>query len=59
MTTRWFGERVLRSEDERLLRGLGRFTDDVGEEALEACFARSPYAHARIVSIEVGDWVES
>jgi carbon-monoxide dehydrogenase large subunit len=53
LTTRWFGERVRRSEDERLLRGLGRYTDDLGEGALEACFVRSPYAHARVVSIDV------
>jgi carbon-monoxide dehydrogenase large subunit len=52
MTTRWFGERVQRREDERLLRGAGRYTDDVGEGALEACFVRSPHAHARIRSID-------
>ena len=53
MSTRWFGERVPRMEDERLLRGRGRFTDDLHEGALEACFVRSPYAHARITSIDV------
>jgi len=53
LTTKWFGERVRRSEDERLLRGLGRYTDDLGEGALEACFVRSPHAHARVVSIDV------
>lgn len=53
MTNRWFGERLQRTEDERLLRGGGRFTDDLGEGALEACFVRSPYAHARVVSIDV------
>ncbi len=53
MTTRWFGERVQRKEDDRLLRGLGRFTDDLGEGALEACFVRSPFAHARITRIDV------
>jgi len=43
-------------EDDRLLRGKGRFTDDInenGERALETCFARSPFAHARIRSIDV------
>ena len=54
MTTRWFGARVQRVEDERLLRGKGRYTDDIGEGALECCFVRSPYAHARITSIDVG-----
>jgi len=52
VTTRWFGERVERREDDRLLRGAGRFTDDFNEDALEACFVRSPYAHARILSID-------
>ena len=52
MTTRWFGERVPRREDARLLRGAGRFTDDVGEQALEGCFVRSPYAHARVLTVD-------
>ena len=39
MTPRWFGEPVQRVEDDRLLRGHGRFTDDIsenGERALES-----------------------
>src|SRR5437763_15084636 len=52
MTTRWFGAPVQRVEDDRLLRGRGRFTDDLGAVALECCFVRSPYAHARIRSID-------
>src|SRR5216683_2625286 len=54
MTTRWFGAPVQRVEDDRLLRGHGRYTDDIDDGALECCFVRSPYAHARIVSIDVG-----
>jgi aerobic carbon-monoxide dehydrogenase large subunit len=53
MTTRWFGERVQRVEDDRLLRGNGRFTDDIDSGALESCLIRSPYAHARITSVDV------
>src|SRR5207247_7393381 len=53
VTTRWFGAPVQRLEDERLLRGKGRYTDDIGEGALECCFVRSPYAHGRITSIDV------
>ncbi|HKC18867.1 MAG TPA: molybdopterin cofactor-binding domain-containing protein, partial [Candidatus Dormibacteraeota bacterium] len=52
MTTRWFGAPVQRMEDDRLLRGRGRFTDDIDDGALECCFVRSPYAHARIKSID-------
>ena len=53
MTTRWFGARVQRVEDDRLLRGDGRYTDDIDEGALEGVLVRSPYAHARIKSIDV------
>jgi carbon-monoxide dehydrogenase large subunit len=53
MTTRWFGARVPRLEDDRLLRGKGRFTDDIDEGALEGCLVRSQHAHARITSIDV------
>lgn len=41
-----------RVEDPRLLRGLGRYGDDVVPQgALHAAFLRSPYAAARIVAI--------
>jgi carbon-monoxide dehydrogenase large subunit len=56
VTTRWFGARVQRVEDDRLLRGAGRFTDDInenGQRALEGCFVRSPHAHARIRGIDL------
>jgi len=53
MTTRMIGERVLRSEDARLLTGQGRYVDDIGNGALEAAFVRSPHAHARVVDIDV------
>jgi CO/xanthine dehydrogenase Mo-binding subunit len=48
-----FGERVPRVEDARLVTGNGRFLDDLGHDALEASFVRSPHAHARIVDIDV------
>jgi carbon-monoxide dehydrogenase large subunit len=47
------GHTVRRIEDPALVRGLGRFTDDVTPEgATFAVFVRSPMAHARIVSID-------
>ncbi len=49
------GRAVARVEDRALLRGLGRFTDNVpvaGQATI--AFLRSPYAHARIVSIDAG-----
>ncbi len=47
------GRGVLRREDARLLRGEGRFVGDIElEGVVEAAVLRSPYAHARIVSID-------
>ncbi|MCG5214036.1 aerobic carbon-monoxide dehydrogenase large subunit [Streptosporangium sp. KLBMP 9127] len=53
MTTRMFGEPVLRREDPRLLTGQGRYLDDLGPRALAAAFVRSPHASARIRDIDV------
>ena len=45
-------DRLLRVEDERLLRGRGAFVHNRQVPGvLEACFVRSPHAHARVVSI--------
>ena len=44
---------MLRVEDPRLLTGRGRYVDDIGNGALEAAFVRSPYAHARVIDIDV------
>ncbi len=47
------GQPVRRVEDARLLRGLGRFTDDLrAPDAAHAVFLRSPHAHARIGTID-------
>jgi aerobic carbon-monoxide dehydrogenase large subunit len=48
------GQAVKRVEDASLLAGRGQFTDNVAVEgATHLVFLRSPYAHARIVSIDV------
>ncbi|HEY2927090.1 xanthine dehydrogenase family protein molybdopterin-binding subunit [Piscinibacter sp.] len=50
------GHAVLRVEDAALLAGRGQFTDDLsvpGQTWL--AFQRSPYAHARIVSVDVAE----
>ncbi|WP_306213944.1 aerobic carbon-monoxide dehydrogenase large subunit [Actinoplanes sp. RD1] len=45
--------RMLRKEDPRFLRGRGRYTDDVQLPGmLHLAILRSPFAHARIVSID-------
>jgi aerobic carbon-monoxide dehydrogenase large subunit len=55
VTTQWFGERVERREDQRLLTGAGRFLDDGGHDALAVAFVRSPHAHARVSGIDASD----
>ncbi|HEX6255196.1 MAG TPA: aerobic carbon-monoxide dehydrogenase large subunit [Euzebyales bacterium] len=55
MTTQQFGEAIARREDPRLLRGDGRYLDDLGHDAYAAAFVRSPHAHARITDIDVTD----
>lgn len=57
MTTKMFGAPVKRVEDQRFLRGQGRYVDDVlvGQRVLHAAVLRSPHAHARILDIDVSD----
>ena len=48
------GDRIKRREDPALIQGLGRYVDDVPTVGtLHAAFFRSPYAHARIKSLNV------
>jgi carbon-monoxide dehydrogenase large subunit len=47
------GARVKRREDPRLIRGLGQYVDDVNlPNTLHVAILRSPYAHAKIKSVE-------
>ena len=47
------GQAVERLEDAQLLQGKGMYTDDVNlPEQTRLCFVRSPYPHARIVSVD-------
>ncbi len=47
------GQRILRREDDRFLRGTGQYVENLElPGALHATFVRSPYAHARIVEID-------
>jgi CO/xanthine dehydrogenase Mo-binding subunit len=48
------GRRVKRNEDPRLLTGRALFVDDVDRPGmLHVAFLRSPFAHARIGSVDV------
>ena len=55
---RQVGTRVQRREDHRLVTGQGLFTDDLDGGAYGAAFVRSPYAHARVISIDVNPALE-
>ncbi len=51
-----FGQRIKRKEDPGLLRGDGRFADDIQLPGmLHAHFVRSPLAHARITGIDMAE----
>ena len=57
---RFFGSRVSRLEDDRLLRGHGRYVADIElPRELAAKFVRSYEAHASVAEIELGDAVEA
>ena len=48
------GQSIPRKEDRRLVQGEGQFFDDIRRHGMGYVhFVRSPYAHARIVSIDV------
>jgi len=50
----WVGQPLPRKEENRLLRGRGKFADDIKlREMLYLRFVRSPYAHAKILSVDV------
>jgi carbon-monoxide dehydrogenase large subunit len=49
----YIGRPLPRFEDLRLVRGAGRYTDDIAVPGeAQAVFVRAPHAHARIVSID-------
>jgi len=54
MTAQGIGASLPRKEDDRLLRGRGRFVADIRlDRQLEIAFLRSPHAHARIGGITI------
>ncbi len=49
----WVGKGLARKEDNRLLRGRGKFVDDIKlHNMLYLKFVRSPYAHAKVTSLD-------
>lgn len=55
-TSAWIGRPLLRLEDDALLRGQGRFIDDIDlPGCLHLQFLRSPSAHGRIRKLDVAE----
>lgn len=53
MSNKFIGKSVKRIEDKRFITGKGRYTDDINLPGMTyAYILRSPYAHARIKSID-------
>lgn len=51
---RFIGRSVPRKEDDRLLRGAGTFVGDLAPAGLlHGAFYRSPYAHARLIRVDL------
>ncbi len=56
MSNKYVGQRVKRTEDPRLIQGLGHYVDDIKlPDTLHVTFLRSMYAHARIKSIDTSE----
>src|SRR5690349_9739262 len=53
MANKYVGQRVKRTEDPRLIKGLAHYVDDIGlPGTLHVAFVRSVYAHAKITGID-------
>lgn len=49
----YIGKPIKRREDNRFLKGAGKYTDDIKLQGMtHSAFVRSPYAHAKIVSVD-------
>ena len=56
MPNKYVGQRVKRTEDPRLIKGLAHYVDDIRlPDTLHVAFVRSVYAHARINSIDTSE----
>ncbi len=54
MSNKFIGKSIKRVEDKRFITGKGRYTDDIVLPGMtHAYILRSPYAHARIKSIDI------
>src|SRR5438105_15531372 len=54
--SKYVGQRVKRTEDPRLIKGLAHYVDDIRlPDTLHVAFVRSMYAHARINGIDTSE----
>ncbi len=52
----YIGKSIKRVEDKRFITGKGKYTDDIKLPYMTyGCFVRSPYAHAKINSVDISD----
>ena len=57
---KYVGQRIKRTEDPRLIKGLAHYVDDVGlPGTLHVAFVRSLYAHARISGVDATEALKS
>jgi carbon-monoxide dehydrogenase large subunit len=57
---KYVGQRVKRTEDPRLIKGLAHYVDDIRlPDTLHVAFVRSYYAHARVRSIDTSAALQS
>ena len=55
-TPKYVGQRIKRTEDPRLIKGLAHYVDDIRlPDTLHVAFVRSVYAHARITNIDTSE----
>src|SRR6476620_7260158 len=58
--SKYVGQRVKRTEDPRLIKGLAHYVDDVRlPDTLHVAFVRSIYAHAKINGIDITEAVKA
>jgi len=56
----FIGKSVKRREDARFLKGTGKYTDDIKlPKMTQAAFVRSPYAHAKLLSVDTSEALKS
>ena len=54
MTTRFIGKPLKRKEDPRLIQGISHYVDDINLAGMHyVAFLRSPYAHAKVRSVDL------